>query len=98
MQNHKVYDFSLIDKFGDMGIVGVCIIIDDMIDTFLLSCRALGRNVEKQMLKIVSYKGLKAKYIPSDKNHQVKSCLFRLLLDIRCFGLCRGNTSNDVFG
>ena len=56
-----------------MGIVGVCIIINDMIDTFLLSCRALGRNVEKQMLKIVSYKGLKAKYIPSDKNHQVKS-------------------------
>jgi predicted enzyme involved in methoxymalonyl-ACP biosynthesis len=55
-----------------MGIVGVVIVVDDEIDTFLLSCRALGRGVEKMMLEIVSYKGLKASYVPSEKNSQVQ--------------------------
>jgi FkbH-like protein len=72
MKNNKVYDFTLSDRFGDMGIVGVVIVVDDEIDTFLLSCRALGRGVEKMMLEIVSYKGLKASYVPSEKNSQVQ--------------------------
>jgi FkbH-like protein len=43
------------DRFGDYGLVGVMIFAeqDDAIeiDTFLLSCRVLGRGVEHQMLK-----------------------------------------------
>lgn len=42
------------DRFGDYGLVGVlCFAEDDMgltVDTFLLSCRALGRGVEQRML------------------------------------------------
>ena len=43
------------DRFGDYGLVGVMIFADDglsiKVDTFLLSCRTLGRGVEHQMLR-----------------------------------------------
>ena len=42
------------DRFGDYGLVGVVVFKIDAnvmeVDTFLLSCRALGRNVEDTML------------------------------------------------
>ncbi len=42
------------DRFGDYGLVGVIFFTTDSdilkVDTFLLSCRALGRGVEHQML------------------------------------------------
>ncbi|HBR15746.1 MAG TPA: hypothetical protein DD723_09470 [Candidatus Omnitrophica bacterium] len=48
----KVYAFALLDKFGDSGVTGVGVIHFDSknrtgnIDTFLMSCRIIGRNVE----------------------------------------------------
>lgn len=54
MFNGSVYSFSVKDRFGDMGIVGVVIIDkENNIDTFLLSCRAFGRHIEKAMLNEV---------------------------------------------
>jgi FkbH-like protein len=50
MSANKVYSFSVSDKFGEMGVVGVVIVIDNRIDTFLLSCRAFGRKIEDIML------------------------------------------------
>jgi FkbH-like protein len=45
---------SVIDRFGDYGLVGVIMFAEGKaaleIDTFLLSCRALGRGVEHKML------------------------------------------------
>ena len=47
----NVYTFSVSDKFGDSD-CGLCIIIEDRvnqmayIDTMLMSCRILGRNIE----------------------------------------------------
>jgi FkbH-like protein len=45
---------NVTDRFGDYGLVGVIIFTTTMnslkIDTFLLSCRVLGRGVEHQML------------------------------------------------
>jgi FkbH-like protein len=42
------------DRFGDYGLVGVLIFTTDgsalRVDTFLLSCRALGRGIEHRML------------------------------------------------
>jgi len=66
-----------------MGIVGVAILkYSDgcaCIDTFLLSCRALGRGVEDVLLKDSmdrtkkkGYKKLTGIYIPTGKNGQVK--------------------------
>jgi len=68
------------DKFGDNGITGVYIIDkknDDewIIDTFLLSCRIMGRGVEDTMLsqiikkaKSEEVKTVKGKFISTNKN------------------------------
>ncbi len=67
------------DRFGDYGLVGVMIFGKDdtalNIDTFLLSCRVLGRGVEHAMLihlaKIAQQQGLSlvhAPFIPTKKN------------------------------
>lgn len=71
------------DTFGDNGLVGVAIVTSEKlqhwrIDTFLLSCRVLGRKIEKAFLAVLqeylaqngaSY--LIGEYIPSSKNSQV---------------------------
>ncbi|WP_414944639.1 FkbM family methyltransferase [Amycolatopsis sp. cmx-11-32] len=54
------------DRFGDYGLVGVVLSVADgetlRVDTFLLSCRALGRGVEHRMLAVLgesaSHRGL----------------------------------------
>ena len=77
--NHKVIAVEYQDKFAKEGIIGLCIleIKDDVyIDTFLLSCRVLKRDVEKALIqKVISLfpnKNIKAKYIKSEKNEMVK--------------------------
>ena len=71
------------DKFGDSGIVGVCILkyenTEAIFDTFLLSCRILGRGIEDafivQVLKYAKKKGCKVaigEYYTTRKNSQVK--------------------------
>jgi FkbH-like protein len=68
------------DKFGDNGITGVIIVKKDnkaewTIDTFLLSCRVMGRGVEEGMLghilELARKEGVskvKGIYIPTKKN------------------------------
>lgn len=55
--SYSLYSVRLIDKIGDYGIVGCLIIrrIPDRIciDTFLLSCRALGKGVEYKMISFL---------------------------------------------
>jgi len=78
-----VHTLAVKDKFGDLGLVGVLISRRDgsigRIDTFLLSCRALGRDLESAMIihcldalrlewGIV---GWEAEYTPTRKNAQV---------------------------
>lgn len=75
MKQGSVYSFRVIDKYGDMGIVGVVICIDRKIDTFLMSCRALGRQIEETMLRVVcneqAENGLIAHYVRTQKNQMV---------------------------
>jgi FkbH-like protein len=77
MKIGSVYSFRVIDKYGDMGIVGVVIYIDRKIDTFLMSCRALGRQIEETMLKVVcddqAENGLMADYVRTQKNQMVEN-------------------------
>jgi len=77
MKNGSVFSFSVEDKFGDMGIVGVIIISDNIIDTLLLSCRAFGRNIEKAMLsEAMSYIDkypIFSEYIQSKKNSMTET-------------------------
>ena len=67
------------DRFGDYGLVGVILFKSDRdaisVDTFLLSCRVLGRGVEHQLLAALGQKAyerglsnVKITYAPSSKN------------------------------
>jgi FkbH-like protein len=82
--NYDVLSLNVKDKFGDFGITGVCIIKYDeekaYLDTFLMSCRILGRNIEKvfirEILQYLDSKGLlevRASYLKTIKNNQVEN-------------------------
>ena len=55
---YGVFSVAAKDRFGDHGIVGVLILefADDAcrIDTFLLSCRVIGRGIERLMIAFVA--------------------------------------------
>lgn len=75
----QVYCLSVVDRFGDNGITGCMIVNANEIDSFLLSCRILGKGIEIafinkvfQMLRNQGVTELKAKYLPTAKNAQVK--------------------------
>lgn len=71
----KIWTLSAKDKFGDNGITGLIIVIDNKIDTLLLSCRILGKGIEKAFVKYVlkQFTGtLYASYFPTNKNAQVR--------------------------
>lgn len=75
----RIWCISVADKFGDNGITGTVMIAGDEIDTFLLSCRILGKGIEvafaQKVCAMLAESGvdlLKAKYIPTTKNAQVK--------------------------
>ena len=77
-----IYCLSVKDRFGDNGITGAVLLrpIDGgyEIDSFLLSCRILGKRIEEaflsgilNMLRNSSVKLVKASYVPTSKNMQV---------------------------
>lgn len=81
-----IYCANVKDKFGDNGITIECI-IDEFenelfLDNYLLSCRILGREIEKiTLLSIIkklmkqTNKVIKAQYIPTKKNGMTKDFL-----------------------
>lgn len=89
-EDYKIYYMKVIDKFGDNGIVGVCIIKLKLlytwhIDTFLLSCRVIERNLEKAFMAFINNKAkennmhfLEGEYIPTPKNMSVKDFYMRI--------------------
>lgn len=93
-QGWKIWCIGVADKFGDNGITGTVMVSGDEIDTFLLSCRILGKGIEvafiKKVCAMLAESGagsLKAKYIPTAKNAQVKDfyekCGFTCLMENR---------------
>jgi len=75
------------DKFGDNGITGVFIIKKESkliwnIDTLLLSCRVMGRDIEKGIFiyivnkaKKENVKQIKSQFIPTQKNKPIEDFL-----------------------
>jgi fkbH domain len=49
----KLYSVSVSDRFSDLGLVGAIEIERDAITLFSLSCRALGREIERKMLDYI---------------------------------------------
>ena len=77
---------QVLDKFGDNGITGVYIIKKNdkswLIDTFLLSCRIMGRGVENAILSQILLDAQKngideiqAEFIPTQKNQPAENFL-----------------------
>ncbi len=79
--NYDVYAMGVTDKFGDSGITGLAIIhkTDEVaeIDTFLMSCRIIGRNLEYKFLDSIllniEQKEITANYIQTPKNVQTSN-------------------------
>lgn len=76
-----VYCLRVKDKFGDLGLVGIIIALEAsegiIVDTFLMSCRALGRKIEDiflaEVIKNIAArrnKAIYAVYSPTSKNIQ----------------------------
>ena len=77
--NYLVAAIRVEDRFGDNGLTGVAIVRKNpqawVIDTFLLSCRVIGRKVEETLLAYVISQAKKAgakkvigEFIPTKKN------------------------------
>ncbi|MDC3287130.1 HAD-IIIC family phosphatase [Alphaproteobacteria bacterium] len=78
-KDKHLISFSLCDKFGDLGEIGLlAFTIDDEkteISLFLLSCRAFGRSVEYAMLKVAEdyAREFKCKKITAIRNSTKKN-------------------------
>ena len=84
------------DKFGDYGITGAFVVSKDnpeewVVDTFLLSCRVIGRGIEEGILDYIvndakknNVKRLIGNFIPTKKNKPSESFLEN-------FGFKKGN-------
>jgi FkbH-like protein len=83
-QDYEIITFRVTDHFGDYGLTGLAILIHNdktaVIDTFLISCRVLGRNIEYSfwnfLMDHLNDKGVTkvyARYVKSEKNKQVST-------------------------
>ena len=88
----------LSDRFGDLGMIGIVIahLLDGAdgvreadVDSWLMSCRVLGRKVEEAMLALVLERAaaagvglIRARYRPTAKNGMVRDLFDRLGLSL----------------
>ena len=86
-EKYDVYFMFVKDKFGDNGLTGVCITRQDendpnnrIIDSLLMSCRIIGRNIEFVYcshiisdLAVRGYQTVSAEFIHTSKNAQVEN-------------------------
>lgn len=94
------------DKFGESGLTGVLIARREaevgIIDSLLMSCRVLGRNIEKAFVlesfanleRIWGVKAWRAEYIPTQKNQQVAG--FWLSMGFRELDCQNGHTFYEL--
>lgn len=53
---YDMYSVKLSDKFGDLGIIGAIGIFAGRVDWLCMSCRAMGREIEDNMIEFVKKK------------------------------------------
>ena len=88
-QNNKIYTVYVKDKYGDSGLVSIIILQKNNIDTFLMSCRVMGRKIEyavvyKVLDSIFSQDNymVYAEYIKTSKNKPVEDLFEKLGFEI----------------
>ena len=86
---NKLFCMHMEDKYGEYGIISAALVVENTIDTFVLSCRTFGRSVETafliylmETLKNLRYNNMFGSFIPSKKNNMTcdfyKNCGFKL--------------------
>ncbi len=90
----RSWQIRLKDRFGDNGVIAVLICVlrasgELFIDTWLMSCRVLGRRVEEASLDLlvdeanrIGVETILAEYRPTAKNGMVKDLYARLGFDL----------------
>lgn len=83
----EAFDIRVVDvkdSFGDLGTVGLVLIerdrLEPSIDSFILSCRAMGRGIESAIMNCIKedyllsdrHHALRAMFIPTNKNTPVE--------------------------
>lgn len=78
--SYKLFAVYVSDRFSDLGLVGALGIVDSTLDLFCLSCRALGREIEDEMIKYISqYKVLNLEISSLNKNNLIKKSTKELI-------------------
>jgi FkbH-like protein len=88
-KSYSILALNLKDRFGDYGLVGAAIFNQESeylnLDTFLMSCRALGRGVEQSFLSLIfdvayqkNLKMIVAPYNLGQRNAQIKTFLLKM--------------------
>ena len=77
LQGGHVWTLGVADRFGNSGITGCLMLTDNRIDSLLLSCRVLGKGIEKAFvrwvlaaLKAEGMRTVQADYVATAKNQQ----------------------------
>ena len=81
-KSHKIFSVKVKDKFGESGLSAIVIVNENHpivdIDTFILSCRIMGRNIEKAIMNFIidyysnlGFKEIFSAYFPTVKNKPV---------------------------
>jgi FkbH-like protein len=96
----------LLDRFGDNGVIAIIVgrMLENQdlyIDTWLMSCRVLGRQVEPTTLNLIAQEALKlgacrlvGEYIPTKKNGMVKDHYAKLGFTV--MGRCEAGGNHNV--
>lgn len=87
---NRIYVVYASDKYGDSGLISLIILMENkeetIIDTFLMSCRVMGRKLEDVIMNEITSHCSKPKligeYIPTAKNEPVKELYDRLGFDL----------------
>ena len=89
--SNKLWSIKAKDKFGDYGIIGILSVSINnkltKIEDFILSCRIVGRDIEKVMIEfirdycgVIKIEKIQGKYLKTKKNSLLFKCFKELKL------------------
>lgn len=107
-ETRELFVFSVADKFGDLGIIGLSSFSltnkKVQINDFILSCRAMGRDIELSMLHFIKKEAMKigakemyAIYKPTERNRPTLDILRNCDFQEKSINLFSANDLKNKF-